>query len=207
MDIGETIATALVAVLVAAAVGWVLPSVRWARWLKRDLDIYSGLPDGSEKEVWRVRVEKQARRLRAYERDVPRTQRVLGLACVVVAAIVTVAVVSTLVQTAFEWFVWKAYEGTPFEGEPWSVPEGLWGVALIALIFAPLAADALRGAKPGASIFEPLFVLFKLQPKRSPESSTVAPPDHSLTDPEEIVAYFRTQLEQNGYVVEKREEP
>lgn len=39
------ILTGLAAVLVAALANTLLPGVRWARWLKRDLDIYNGLPD------------------------------------------------------------------------------------------------------------------------------------------------------------------
>lgn len=54
--------TGIAALVVAAIANTLLPGVRWARWLKRDLDIYDALPEGVEKELWHEDIEWQAER-------------------------------------------------------------------------------------------------------------------------------------------------
>lgn len=44
------------------------PPTRWARRLKSDISIMGGLPEGTEKQVWQVSIDKQATRLREYRR-------------------------------------------------------------------------------------------------------------------------------------------
>lgn len=65
----------LVGTLVSAGslflLGWVYPSTRWTRRIKRDIAIMSGLPEGEERREWEFGVSALARRLRLYEKHVP----------------------------------------------------------------------------------------------------------------------------------------
>lgn len=44
------------------------PPTRWARKIKSDIAILTGLADGAEKEAWQASIDKQAARLREYRR-------------------------------------------------------------------------------------------------------------------------------------------
>lgn len=67
---------ALVSAVTFGLAAWVFPSSRWARQLKRDIEILGGLPPGPERDQWQAKVVVLARRLRAYEKFVPLWQRI-----------------------------------------------------------------------------------------------------------------------------------
>lgn len=54
-----------------------VPSVRWARRLERDIETLSGLGEGPERELWSASVDRQARRLRRYREETPRWDKVI----------------------------------------------------------------------------------------------------------------------------------
>lgn len=68
--------TAAVAALTLMARS-VVPSVRWARQLERDIAILGGLDAGSERERWSASVDRLARRLRKYREETPRWDKVI----------------------------------------------------------------------------------------------------------------------------------
>lgn len=77
-DVIPTLVGALVTTGIVALTALAYPGVRWARRIKRDIEIVGGLPDGSpEREIWQAKVTALARRLRAYETYVPLMHRVL----------------------------------------------------------------------------------------------------------------------------------
>lgn len=79
MDFSGVLPGLIGALVSAATLGlaaWAFPSTRWARQLKRDIEILGGLPEGHERDQWQAKVVKLARRLRAYEKYVPIWQRV-----------------------------------------------------------------------------------------------------------------------------------
>lgn len=72
---------ALAAVASAAALvllGYVSPTVRWARRIKKDGEIAATLSDGDERNAWTQDIERRARRLRLYRQSIPRGQRAMS---------------------------------------------------------------------------------------------------------------------------------
>lgn len=74
----STIAISLLTVAALALVRLITPTVRWSRQLKHDGEIYSSLPEGTEKEIWGRNVTAQAERLRIYREDVSIGDRALA---------------------------------------------------------------------------------------------------------------------------------
>lgn len=87
MDLTEAL-PGIVGTLVSAGslalLAWVYPGTRWARRLKRDIDILGGLPPGDERTEWQRRVDVLARHLRLYEEYVPRWQKITPFAMAIV---------------------------------------------------------------------------------------------------------------------------
>lgn len=70
--IGGTFQPVLISVATLAVLGLlrlITPAVRWHRRFKQDAEVYSALPDGKEKELWRESITAQAERLRIYRED------------------------------------------------------------------------------------------------------------------------------------------
>jgi len=65
----QAVAVSVATVAVLALLRLVTPSVRWARRLKAETEVFSALPDGTERDLWAKRVEAQAERLRLYREN------------------------------------------------------------------------------------------------------------------------------------------
>lgn len=118
-------------------VTWMIPSARWSRRLKRDIEIMAGLPEGPEKEQWRAGVIVLARRLRAYEKYVPIWHRVLPFVMAVVwGGLITTFIVDPDARTAL-------IEETPV------FALGIGGfLATIGYLWVAMAGGDLRGRDP-----------------------------------------------------------
>jgi hypothetical protein len=83
-----------IAALAVSVATLIVPTVRWARRLKRDAEIMASLPEGEEKSHWEARVTEQATQLREYLELVPAFDRIAGWGTV---ALMVVAAAGTLV--------------------------------------------------------------------------------------------------------------
>lgn len=91
--------TSIITALLTTAAGAALtimarslvPSVRWARRLERDVAILGGLDDGPERQLWAASIESRARRLRKYREETPRWDKVIPVLAFVgvVVAVIT----------------------------------------------------------------------------------------------------------------------
>lgn len=140
----------IAAVVVAAIANTLLPGVRWARWLKRDLDIFNALPDGLEKDLWREDVEWQAERLRRYTVQHPWWAKFGGWILVTLAIFVTVGFLVTLILGLVELF---ADGGSDTD---WA---GLAVFGAIAAFFSIIASDVIRGREAMQSVLTPVALL------------------------------------------------
>ncbi|WP_127792277.1 hypothetical protein [Agromyces sp. LHK192] len=152
----------IASVVVAAALSWVLPQVRWARWLKRDLDIYSALPDGPEKERWQHEVEWQAIRLRSHREEMSSFDSVVGVAFMYGAIVITWGFGGLVLTEVRQWAANTAASGdAATEDAPlpvfahWEVsPADMVGIGVgfaVAFVFVAASIDFLRGARFGSS--------------------------------------------------------
>jgi fumarate reductase subunit C len=141
------ILSGIAAVLVAAIANTLLPGVRWARWLKRDLDIHNGLPDGFEKDLWREDVEWQAERLRRYTVQHPWWAKFGGWLLVMLAIFVAVAFLVALILGVVELLV----EGS--SDTDW-IGLSLFGV--IAVFLGIVASDVIRGREAMQTVLTPV---------------------------------------------------
>jgi hypothetical protein len=144
------ILSGIAAVLVAAIANTLLPGVRWARWLKRDLDIHNGLPDGFEKDLWREDVEWQAERLRRYTVQHPWWAKFGGWLLVMLAIFVAVAFLVALILGVVELLV----DGS--SDTDW-IGLSLFGV--IAVFLGIVASDVIRGREAMQTVLTPVAML------------------------------------------------
>lgn len=150
------ILTGLAAVLVAAIANTLLPGVRWARWLKRDLDIYNALPDGLEKDLWREDVEWQAERLRRYMVQHPWSAKFGGWIIVMMAIFGIV----TFLLALLAWILDLSGAGT--SDVSWV---GLLVFGLPVAFFSIMAMDVIRGREALRTLLGPLaFALGRIRP-------------------------------------------
>lgn len=83
MDL-SAVPAGLVGTLVSAAAlalcGYMYPSTRWARRIKRDAAILAALSEDAERRAWQEQINVMARRLRLYELHVPWWHRLVPFA-------------------------------------------------------------------------------------------------------------------------------
>lgn len=96
----------LLVALVLALTTIVVPSVRWARTLKRETVIFNGLPPGDERELWRERVEAQAARLRYHEQQVALWERIAGWVAIAYTCLVAYVAVAGAFRPPEDAWMW-----------------------------------------------------------------------------------------------------
>lgn len=74
MDFAELmpgIFATLASTSIIALAAFMMPGVRWARRLAREVSILSGLPEGEERTAWETRAVQHARQLRLFQEFMP----------------------------------------------------------------------------------------------------------------------------------------
>lgn len=141
------ILSGIAAVMVAAIANTLLPGVRWSRWLKRDLDIYNGLPEGFEKDLWREDVEWQAERLRRYTVQHPWWAKLGGWILVMLAIFVAVTFLLALAFAILDLLGLVTYD-TDWVALSW--------FGAVTAILCIIASDVIRGRETMQTLLTPV---------------------------------------------------
>lgn len=127
----QPVVISLATVAVLALLRLMTPAVRWSRQLKHDLDVYSALPPGRERDLWEARAVAQAERLRLFRENRSTGQQFLGWYAIV-------AILLLVVTSAGE-----AINGWPLF-QSFTLSDWLVAIPLvIAFIFSVVAAVLL----------------------------------------------------------------
>jgi hypothetical protein len=104
----QAVAIALITAATLAVLRLITPTVRWNRRLKEDGGIFSSLPEGTEKEMWRVSVTAQAERLRLYRENFSIGEQFVAWYALIALVLTVIALIT---EAVLGWPVLRTLEG------------------------------------------------------------------------------------------------